>query len=97
MATSVHAPAPTRTTATPAAIDEQTWERAMKGLRRISMLLSVALVAVIARMVIDGAKLFGGLTGALILALLLFSLRLRQQGRRLDPRASSEAERVDPR
>jgi hypothetical protein len=67
----------------------------MKGLRRISLLLSVALAAVIARMVIDGPKLLGGLTGALILVLLLVSLRLGQQGRRLQPGASSETERVD--
>jgi hypothetical protein len=67
----------------------------MKGLRRISLLLSVALAAVIARVVIDGPKLLSGLTGALILVLLLFSLRLMQQGRRLDPGASSETERVD--
>jgi hypothetical protein len=67
----------------------------MKGLRRISLLLSVALTAVIARMVIDGPKLVAGLTGALILVLLLFSLRLRQQGRRLEPSTSSETRRGD--
>ena len=42
----------------------------MNGLRRIILLLSVALAAVIARMVIDGPKLLGGLTGALIVVLL---------------------------
>jgi hypothetical protein len=67
----------------------------MKGLRRISLLLSVALAAVIARMVIDGPKLLASLTGALILVLLLFSLRLRQQGRRLQPGASSETRQGD--
>jgi hypothetical protein len=46
----------------------------MNGLRRISLLLSVALAAVIARMVIDGPKLLGDLTGALIVVLLLCSL-----------------------
>ncbi len=67
----------------------------MKGLRRISLLLSVALAAVIARMVIDGPKLLGDVTGALILVLLLCSLALRRQGRRLQPGASSETEQVD--
>jgi hypothetical protein len=69
----------------------------MKGLRRISLLRSVTLAAVVARMVIDGPKLLGGLTGALIVVLLLCSLRLRRQGRRLHPGASSETERVDAR
>jgi hypothetical protein len=66
----------------------------MKGLRRISLLLSVALAAVIARIVIGGPTLAGGLTGALLLALLLFSLRLKQQGRRLQPSASPETKRA---
>jgi hypothetical protein len=69
----------------------------MIGLRRIILLLSVALAAVIARMVIDGPKLLGDLTGALIVVLLLCSLALRQQGVRLQPDASSETERVDAR
>jgi len=47
------APAPTRTTGTPAAIDEQVWERTMNRLRRIMLLLKVALAAVVARTVID--------------------------------------------
>lgn len=67
----------------------------MKGLRRISLLLSVALAAVIARIVIDGPKLIAWLTAALILALLLFSLHLRQQGRRLQPDAPSETKQPD--
>ena len=69
----------------------------MNRLRRIIVLLSVALAAVIARMVIDGSKPLGGLTGALILVLLLCSLALRRQGVRLHPGASSETERVDAR
>jgi hypothetical protein len=64
----------------------------MKALGRISLLLTVTLAAVIARMVIDGPKLLGGLTGALIVVLLLCSLALRRQGVRLKPRASSETE-----
>jgi hypothetical protein len=67
----------------------------MKGLRRISLLLSVALTAVIARMVINGPELLAGLTAAAMLALFLFSLYLMQRGRRLQPGASSEPERAD--
>jgi hypothetical protein len=92
-----HAPAPTRTPGTPAAIDEQVWERTMNRLRRLILLLSVALAAVIARMAIDGPKLLRDLTGALIVVLLLCSLALRRQGVRLQPGASSETERVDAR
>jgi xanthine/CO dehydrogenase XdhC/CoxF family maturation factor len=91
------APEPTRTAGARAAIDEQVWERTMNRLRRIILLLSVALAAVIARMVIDGPKLLGGLTGALIVVLLLCSLALTRQGVRLQPGASSETERVDAR
>ena len=69
----------------------------MRALRRIILLLSVALAAVIARMVIDGPKLLGGLTGALIVVLLLCSLRLRRHGHRLHPGAPSETQRVDDR
>jgi hypothetical protein len=69
----------------------------MNRLHRIILLLSVALAAVIARMVIDGPKLLGGLTGTLIVVLLLCSLALRRQGVRLRPGPSSETERVDAR
>ena len=96
-ATGGDAPAPSRTAETQVAIDEHVWEREMMGLRRISLLLTVTLVAVVARMVIDGPKPLSGLTGALILVLLVCSLRLRQQGRRLHPDAPSETERVDDR
>jgi hypothetical protein len=72
------------------AIDERVWERAMNGLRRIIVLLSVVLAAVVARTVIDGPKLLGGLTGALVVVLLLCSLALRRHGLRLRPGDSSE-------
>jgi len=67
----------------------------MDRLRRISLLLSVALAAVIARMVIDGPKPLSSLTGAVLLVLLVGSLALRRQRRRLQPGASFETERVD--
>jgi len=71
----------------------------MNGLRRIILLLSLALAAVVARMVIDGPKLLGDLSGALIIVLLFCSLglALRRQGVRLQPGASSETQRVDAR
>jgi hypothetical protein len=67
----------------------------MNRLRRISLVLSAALAAVVVRMAIDGPELVGGLTGALILVLLVCSLALRRQGRRLNRGTSSETERVD--
>jgi hypothetical protein len=48
-------------------------------------------------MVIDGPKLLGDLSGALIIVLLFCSLALRRQGVRLQPGATSETERVDAR
>jgi hypothetical protein len=78
-------PAPTRTTGARAAIDEEVWEREMNRLRRLSLLLGAALAAVIARTLIDGPKLLGGVTGALIVVLLLCSLALRRQGVRQGP------------
>ena len=69
----------------------------MSALRRIILLLSVALAAVIVRMVIDGPSLLGGLTGALLVVLLVCSLALRRLGVRLQPGASSETERGDAR
>jgi hypothetical protein len=55
----------------------------MNRLRRISLLLSVALAAVVARVIIDGPNLLSGLTTALGVVLLLCSLALRRQGVRL--------------
>jgi hypothetical protein len=69
----------------------------MNRLHRIILVLSIALAAVIARMVIDGPKLLGDLAGALIVVLLLCSLALRRRGVRLQPGASPETERVDAR
>ena len=69
----------------------------MNRLRRITMMLSAALAAVIARIVTDGPKLISGLTGALILLLLLCSVALRRQGRRLNPGPPSDTERADAR
>jgi hypothetical protein len=69
----------------------------MNGLRRIILLLSLARAAVVARMVIDGPKLLGDLSGALIILLPFCSLALRRQGVRLQPGASSETQRVDAR
>jgi hypothetical protein len=76
-------------------IDKQVWEREMNRLRRISLLLGAALAAVVARIVIDGPELVSGLTGSLILVLLVCSQALRRQGRRLSRGTSSETERVD--
>lgn len=69
----------------------------MNRLRRITLVLSTALVAVIARIVIDGPKLATGLTGALMLFLIACSAALTRQGRRLAPGASSETRRVHTR
>lgn len=83
-----------RSAGAPAAIDEQVWEREMGRLRRISLLLSTALAAVLARIVIDGPGLVGGLTGALIVLLLVCAVALRRLGRRLGPGTSSNTDRV---
>jgi hypothetical protein len=69
----------------------------MNRLHRVIVVLSGALTAVIARMVIDGPKLLGDIAAALIVVLLLCSLALRRQGVRLQPGASSETKRVDAR
>jgi hypothetical protein len=57
----------------------------MNRLRRISLLLGATLLTVVARIVIEGLTLLGGLTAALIIALLVASLHLRRQGSRLRP------------
>ena len=95
---------PTRTAAATAPVDEQAWARAMRQLRHITLVLSTALAAVIARIVIDGPKPLFDLTGALMLLLLACSVALRRHGRRLSRgasppsrSASSGAERVDVR
>jgi hypothetical protein len=67
----------------------------MNRLRRITLLVGAALAAVIARIIVDGPTLPLDLTGALVLLLLTCSVALRRHGRRLNPDASSEAERVD--
>jgi hypothetical protein len=96
-ATGGRTPKTTRTAGAPAAIDEQVWERTMNRLRRIILMLSAVLAAVIARLVIDGPKLLSDLTGVLIVVLLLCSLALRRQGVRLQPAVVPETKRVDAR
>lgn len=68
----------------------------MNRLRRLGLLLSATLAAIVARMVIDGPDLVAGLAGALILVLLVWSLALRRQAHRLRPSASSQTKRADP-
>jgi hypothetical protein len=63
----------------------------MNRLRRIIFLLSAALAAVIAHTSIDGPKLLGDLSGALIVVLLLCSLALRRQGLLRHPRRFATA------
>jgi hypothetical protein len=57
----------------------------MNRLRRVSLLLGIVLATVVARMVIDGPKLLLAVTAALVLALLVGSLRLEHAGRRVRP------------
>ena len=77
------------------ATDGDVWEREMNTLRRISVVLSAALAAVVARIVIDGPEPVDDLTAALILLLLIFSLVLRRQGHRLRAGASFRTKRAD--
>jgi len=64
----------------------------MNRLRRISLLLGIVLATVVARMIIDGLKVLTALTAALVLALLVGSLRLRQLGRRVRPGSGPNAD-----
>jgi hypothetical protein len=81
---------------TPGGLDRATWERAMNRLRTISRLLGFCLATVIARMMIDGPALASGLTAALILALLLATLRLEARGRRVRPAPSPNTTHARP-
>jgi hypothetical protein len=65
----------------------------MKALRTTILLLGFSLLTVVARMLIDGPTLLGALTAALISALLLGSLRLRQHARRLRPGSDPDTDR----
>jgi hypothetical protein len=85
---------PPRTTGRRAVLDECVWRREMTTLRRIGLVLGAALVAVVTRMVIDGPGLVDGLIAALILVLLMFSLVLRRQGRRLRAGAPTPTKRA---
>jgi hypothetical protein len=89
--------APTGASRTHAVLGEQVWRREMNRLRRLGVLLIIALGAVIARIAIDGAKLLGVLTGALILSLLLGTLALMRKGARLRQQAEPDDERGDAR
>jgi hypothetical protein len=57
----------------------------MNRLRTIILLVGATLLTVVARMMIDGLTLLGGLTAVLMIVLLLGSLYLRRQGSRLRP------------
>jgi Flp pilus assembly protein TadB len=83
-ATSGCRPATTRSTAaTPP--DREAWQRETKALRNVILLLGFTLLTLVVRMVIDGSSLLGAVTAALISALLLGSLRLRQHAQRQRP------------
>ncbi len=57
----------------------------MNRLRTIILVLGATLLAIAARMIIDGLTVLNGLTAALMIVLLLASLHLRRQCSRLRP------------
>jgi hypothetical protein len=59
----------------------------MNRLRTIILVLGATLLAIVARMIIDGLTVLDVLTAALMIVLLLASLHLRRQASRLRPRA----------
>jgi len=61
------------------------YERAMRRLRVAIRLLTVVLLALVARSVSDGPNLAGVITGTMIALLLTASIGLRRQGRRMRP------------
>jgi hypothetical protein len=62
------------------------WERTMRRLRVSTRLLAAVLLALLVRMLAIGANLLLGLTAVVVAALLLGSLLITSQGRRLEPR-----------
>jgi hypothetical protein len=88
---------PTRTAPARSRPDHASWDHAMTRLRRIILLLAAGLLAVLARVIIDGPTLLGGLAAALIIVLLLGSLHLRRQGNRLRPDPDRTKDRPGPR
>ena len=73
--------------------DRAAVQREVKQLRTIILCLAFTLLTVVARMVIAGPSLIAALTAALISPLLLGSLRLRRQARRLRPGSDPDTDR----
>jgi hypothetical protein len=67
------------------AVPQAIYERTMRRLRVAIRLLTVVLLAVVARSVSDGLSMAGGITGTAIALLLISSLGLWRQGRRMRP------------
>lgn len=68
--------------------DRAMWEDAMRKLRIGTWALSIVLLAIIARAVLDGLTTAAELTGALVALILLAVLLLRRRGRGLEPARS---------
>jgi ABC-type transport system involved in cytochrome bd biosynthesis fused ATPase/permease subunit len=62
----------------------------MRRLRVTIRLLAAVLLALAVRVVISGINVVTGLTGALVAGLLIVSLLLARQGRRLEPTSRRE-------
>ena len=61
------------------------WEREMRRQRVSIRVLGAVLVALVVRGIVDGVSTAVGLTGLVVAGLLVVSLILRQQGRRIEP------------
>jgi hypothetical protein len=66
------------------------WERAMKRLRMTVRLLAALLLALAVRVAVSGINVVIGLTGGIVAGLLIVSLLLARQGRRLEPTSRRE-------
>lgn len=74
----------------PNQLKRSTWEQAMRRLRVTVRLLAAVLLALSVRVVVSGINVVIGLTGGIVAGVLVLSLLLARQGRRLEPTSRRE-------
>jgi hypothetical protein len=78
----------------PRQLSRAAWEQEMRRLRLSNRLLGIVLLAIVTKGIISGPQLIEFVVGATTALLLLASLALSRQGRRLEPHAKPAEQSV---
>ncbi len=89
-------PAERSQTYTPQALPRAVWEREMRRLQVGVRVLAAVLLALATRIIVDGLEPVSAATSGVIAVLLVATIGLRREGRRLEPPPSEQRKRDYP-